>query len=137
MNELEQLCEDYFIELMGKNEDLVSMSFQHFDTDDQAVAPAIVVQAIQKAHRLDGPRGFDVEVTMLYRSTDSTPDDNKKVVGAIRKSVYGAKAGMTAAEGGFGYLNILEETMGGDRAIAKDLKKRTVTVSLIARIEDE
>lgn len=137
MTALEKACEDYFIELLGLNSDLEGIEPVHFEDDDEAAAPSIVVQAIQKAHRFDGPRGFDVDVTFLYRATTTGPDDSSKISGAIRTSVYGATAGKTTSESVFGYFLILDETLGGQREMARDLKKRLVNVSLIARIEDE
>jgi len=135
MTALEEACEDYFIELLGLNADLQGISIVPFEDDDEAIAPAIVVQAIQKGHRLDGPKGFDVDVTCLYRATTTAPTDSHKIAGAIRKSIYSSQSGQTAAEGVFGYLMILDENLGGDRQTTRDLKKRSVTVSLIARIE--
>jgi hypothetical protein len=137
MTPLEETVENYFIELLGLNPDLTGVPINHFESNDVAVEPAAVVQAIQKGHRLDGPRGFDVETTFLYRSTTATPEETSKVSGAIRKSIYDAHPGMTSTESAFGYFLILDEEMNADRTMAKDLKKRLVTVSLIARIEDE
>jgi hypothetical protein len=137
MTQLEETVENYFIELLGLNPDLESIPVNHFEKDDKAVEPAIVVQALQKSHRLDGPRGFDVEATFLFRSTIATAEETSNVSGALRKSIYNARGGMTSAESAFGYLLILDEDMNAERTMAKDLKKRLVTVALIARIEDE
>jgi len=137
MTALEKSCEDYFIELLGLNVDLEGIEVVHFEDDNAAMAPSIVVQAIQKSHRLDGPRGFDVDVVFLYRATTTASDDSSKISGAIRTSVYEATPGQTTSESVFGYFLILDETLGGQREMARDLKKRLVNVSLIARIEDE
>jgi len=132
---LEQACESYFIELFGLDAVLNAIPIKAFDVDDRADAPGIVVKAVQKEHRLDGPKGFDVDMTVLYRSTTTDAADNNKIADAITHAVYNAAPGMTTSETMFTYLLIFDE-MTGDRENDRDLRKREKSFIVRARIDD-
>ena len=132
---LEKLCEDYFIELLATNDSLKAIPTRRWDEDDQA-SVGLVVQAVQGAHRLDGPKGFDVVVTLSYRATAASADDNAVASGAIRDTINRAKTGDTESEAKFGYLNLIDEQMSSSRSVSNNLRKFDTKINLIARIED-
>lgn len=132
-NPLERTCEEYFIELLKTNTDLAALDIRHFDDADPA-KPGIVVEAIQGQHRLDGPKGHDVRVSVLYRSTTTAPEDNDKFADLISDTVFSATPGQTTIETDFTFL-LLKDDMSGTRNNAKDLRKREKSFLLIARID--
>jgi hypothetical protein len=132
---LEAHCEDYFIELLKLDPVLSDLPIKAFDVDAEADAPGIVVRAVQKERRLDGPKGFDVDMTVLYRSTTTDAATNSKIADAITHAIYGAAPGLTTAETMFTYLLIFDE-MTGDRENDRDLRKREKAFVVRARIDD-
>ena len=133
-NPLEKTCENYFIQLLKTNTDFLSaLDIRNFDSDDPAKV-GIVVEAIQGKHRQDGPKGHDVKVSVLYRSTATDADTNDKIADAISDTVFGATPGLTTEETKFTYLLLMDD-MAGSRTNSSDLRKREKTFSLIARID--
>lgn len=133
-NALERTCEEYFIQLLATNTLLAPMSMRHFDDQGQADIPGIIIEAVQGAHRLDGPKGHDVQVSVLYRSTTTDSVTNDNVADAISDTVFGATPGLTQAESDFTFL-LLRDAMTGTRQNTHDTRKRQKTFTLIAKID--
>lgn len=131
-NKLESDTEDYFIELFNTNTTLQSESIRKHDDDDDADSEGIVVRAMQNDNRLDGPKGFDVEVNILQRSLGKDPEHDSLVADEIVKSVFDATPGLTDIEDNFTYLLILDETKE-ERSDDKKLRIRERIFNVIAR----
>lgn len=131
---LEDAVEKYFVELLKTSSVLSALSIKQFATDEAADSPGIVVEATQKEHCLDGPRGFRVEVRILWRGTVTNEDDSNEISEAIVATIVNAAPGATAAENNFTYLNIFDEEMDGERSNTKDLRKRQRIVQVRAKI---
>jgi hypothetical protein len=134
MNALEDNVEKYFIELLNTNPMLADLAVRPFDSDEDAES-GIVVEATQKNHRLDGPKGFDVEVRVLFRSTVLSVESCNQIADAIVTTVYSAEPGKTGIEDVFSFLMILDE-MSAERNHTKNLRQRERIFPVIARIDE-
>ncbi len=131
-NPLERTCEEYFIQLLQTNSLLQDLDIRNFDADEEAVA-GIVVEATQGDKRLDGPKGFDVEVKVLWRGTTASAQDADNFAGSITDTVFGAVTGQTTIENQFGFL-MIDDPMTGERANTKTLRKNEKIFTLFARL---
>lgn len=132
---LEDTVEKYFIELLKTDPTLAAFPIKAFDNDDVADSDGIVIEATQKAHRLDGPKGFDVDVRVKFRTTiTQTEDERNSISDLIVRTIYGAAPGATTEENNFTYLLILDE-MTAERTNTKDLRTRERVLPIIARID--
>ena len=136
-NSLESACEQYFIDLLRTDDRLKGKTIVHCDRDGDAEADAIIVEAVQGHHRLDGPRGYDVEVTVTYRAPAKvTVEQNNLVVAAISGTVFGARPLQTSSETQFDYLLLLDDS-SGHRGNTQNLRKRDIKFNLIARLKSQ
>jgi hypothetical protein len=131
---LEDNVEKYFVALLKTNGSLANLNIKPFDSEEDA-KPGIVVEATQKNRRLDGPKGFDVDVRVLFRSTTLDIESCNQVADAIVSTVYSSEPGKTAEEDVFTYLLILDE-MTGERSHTKNLRLRERVFPVIARIDE-
>jgi hypothetical protein len=137
-NSLEFSCEDFFIRLFKADARSAGKELVHFDEETVGKSNAIVFQAKQTAKNLAGFGGYDVEMTIEYRSPIGTSQaERDKGAALIHEIVYestlnpAVRAAMATAAG-LSDLVIKDES-GGDRQNTSDLRKRTVTLPLQAK----
>lgn len=111
----------------------------HFDEEQKAKSNAIIVQAKQGNHSLAGFGGYELEMNVEYRSTaKASKASTDLVVAALHGIVYGsilpvrARAKM-ASDAGLSDLLIKDEA-SSDRQNSPDLRKRTMTFPLQAKL---
>src|SRR3989442_11269249 len=102
-NPLERTCEEYFIQLLKTAEALQPLDIRHFDDDDPA-KPGLVVEAFQGDHRLDGPKAFNLSVSVLLRSTTTGAEDMDSLTDVVSDTVFNAEPGLTEVEQDFTFL---------------------------------
>jgi hypothetical protein len=140
-NDLEYGVEGFIIELYRAHPALKGKELRHLDEDRPAEANCIVVHATQGNHRLDGPKGYDVEVTATYRAPAGvTPEQSNLVSGAMSDAVFGVRPKMPLScqrlFAAPGFLMLLDG-MTGTRDNTKSLRRREKKFSFIARLRDQ
>lgn len=136
-NDLEYAVESFMIELYRAHPSLKGTKMAHLHESREADTNCIIVEATQGDHRLDGPKGYDVEVTATYRAEAKvTPQQANLVAGAMSDAVFQARPRKTVAEKLFGYLLILDD-QSSSRDNTKSLRKREKKFNLIARLKSQ
>lgn len=138
---LEIACEKFFIKLFKADSRLTGKEFFHFDEEQKAKSNAIIVQAKQGNHALAGFGGYELELMVEYRTPGKmTKSQNDLIVSALYSIVYGtvtsteARArGQMASNVGLSNLLIKDESTS-DRQNSQDLRKRTLTFPLQAKL---
>lgn len=137
---LEKACEDFFIALLKLDSRLSGKPILHFEEEDKAPTKAIVIRVVQGNHNLAGPGGYDLEASIEYRAGGKTSKvENDAVAAAINQVVYERsvvnQAGLETlrAAAGLAFIVIKDES-SGDRQNTNDLRKRSITLSIQARL---
>lgn len=138
-NSLESSCEKFFVALFKADSRSAGKSVIQFDEEDKAPTKAIVIQAKQGGHNLAGPGGYDVEITIEYRGPIKTSKaENDLTAAMLHEIIYDStlsllsRAAMATAAG-LSELVIKDESTG-DRQNTSDLRKRSITVPLQAKL---
>lgn len=138
-NSLEFSCEDFFIRLFQADARSAGKELLHFSGSTLASSNAIVFEAKQGQKNLAAFGGYDLEMIIEYRSPIGTPDAERDQGAAlIHDIIYdstltlGARAAMATAAGLADLL--IKDEAGGERENTSDLRKRTVTLPLQARL---
>lgn len=136
-NSLEFAVEDYFIQLFASDARLVGKPVKHFDEDEKALTDCIVIEATQGEEQLEGPRGNAVDVTCTFRSSGGKIASDV-IIDGMRERITSATSGLTEAEELFanpGILQIYPERITGDRSLGKTLRKRSITIPVVAKLK--
>lgn len=139
-NSLEYSCEAFFIALFAADSRSAGKELSHFDKETLAGSNAIVFQAKEGGQHLPADPGCsELEMVIEYRSPIGTSDAERDQGAAlIHQVVYAstlstnARAALATAAG-IGKLLIKDEATG-DRSNSSDLRKRTVTLPLVAKL---
>lgn len=138
-NSLEKACEDFFKALFAADSRSAGKDLENFDEDSIAKTNAIVFQAKQGEKNRAGFGGYMVEMVIDYKSPIGTSKAERDQGSAlIHQVVYDstltlvARAAMATAAG----LSdlIIKDEATGDRQNTSDLRKKTVTLPLIAKL---
>lgn len=138
-NSLEKSCEDFFIALLKADPRLSGKAIVHFEEESKAPTKGIVVQAKQGAHTLAATGGYELELSIEYRSSGKTSKaENDQTAAAIHEIIYDstinpATRRQIAVDAGLADLLIKDESTG-DRQNTSDLRKRVVTIPLQAKL---
>lgn len=138
-NSLEFACEDFFIRLFKADSRSAAKNIVHFDEESKAPTKAIVIQAKQGNHNLAGPGGYDVEVIVEYRAPVGTSKaENDLTSSALHEIIYDstiplATRSAMATAAGLSQL-VIKDEVTGDRSNTQDLRKRTITIPLQAKL---
>lgn len=139
-NSLEFSVESYFIALFAADSRSAGKKLSHFDEEDTAGTNAIVFQAKEGAQHLAADAGCsELEVLIEYRSPIGTSrSEGDQGAALIHQVVYastlsGATRAAMATTAGLGKLLIKDEATG-DRSNSSDLRKRTVTLPIVAKL---
>lgn len=138
-NSLEFSTEAFFVALFAADARSAGKNPCHFDEDTDATTTAIVMQAKQGAHSLAAFGGYELEVSIEYRSPiGATKAENDLVAKMLLEVVYNStistvtRAAM-ATTAGLSDLLIKDESTG-DRQNTNDLRKRTITLPVQAKL---
>lgn len=138
-NSWEFSVEAFFVALLKADPRTAAKNVCHFEEEDQAKTKSIVVKAKQGGHTLAAFGGFEGEVEIVYRAPSKTSRaENDLTAKAIHEVVYEstisvvARAAMATAAG-LSDLLIKDESTG-DRQNTADLRKRSITLPIQARI---
>lgn len=138
-NSLEFSVETFFISLFAADPRSAGKLLAHFGAEADASSNSLVFEAKQGQKNLAAFGGYDVEMTIEYRSPIGTSDAERDQGAAlIHDIVYdstltlGVRAAMAAAAGLADLL--IKDEAGGERENTNDLRKRTVTLPLQARL---
>lgn len=139
-NSLEYSVENFFIAIFAADSRSAGKQLLHFDKAEMASSNAIVFQAKQGAEFLPADPGCsEVEVVIEYRSPGKTSEAERDQGAALlHQAVYSSPLTtmqkttlMTAA----GLSKILiPEGASSDRQNTSDLRKRTLTLPVVAKL---
>lgn len=138
-NSLEFSCETFFIKLFQADSRSAGKACVHFDEEEKAPTKAIVIQAKQGNHNLAGPGGYDLEMSIEYRGPIGTSKaENDLTSGMLHDIVYDSTIDpvvlrQMAIDAGLSQLLIKDES-AGDRSNTSDLRKRTITLPIQAKL---
>lgn len=138
-NSLESACEKFFVALFKADPRSAGKTVVQFDEESKAPPKAIVVQAKQGSHNLAGPGGYDVEMTIEYRGPIKTSKaENDLTAAMLHEIIYDSTLSLPtratmATAAGLSELVIKDESTG-DRQNTSDLRKRSITVPLQAKL---
>lgn len=138
-NSLESACEKFFVALFKADSRSAGRDVVQFDEESKAKPKAIVIQAKQGGHNLAGPGGYDVEMTIEYRAPIKTSKaENDLTAAMLHEIIYDSTLSLAsrsamAVTAGLSELVIKDES-SGDRQNSPDLRKRTITVPLQAKL---
>lgn len=138
-NSLEFSVEDFFIRLFGADSRSAGKALKHFDEETTAATNIIVFQCRQGEKNLAGDGGYLAEVIIEYRTPIGTSRaEGDQGAALIHDVVYDSalslvtRAGFATAAGLAGL--IIKDEASGDRENTADLRKRTVTLPIIAKL---
>lgn len=127
---LEYSCEEFFIALFRADPRLSGMEIVHFDEERIAKHPALIMQAKQQAHELAGPGGYNLDISVEYRSKIGTPkEQNDIVAAALQDLVFGNSVPNSTLEtirenAGLRFILVKDESTS-DRSNEDNLRKWT------------
>lgn len=133
--ETQEMCEKVTIECL-RGGLLAAADFRHDDSGADVKSDMVIVKAGPPQRQLDGPRAYRVEVEVTLKSKTATA--NAALHGEAmarlgsRSSWYNGAiaAGMKDEDD----LEILEEEFSGDREETKNLRKRSIVVPMLFRV---
>lgn len=136
---LESSVELLFIKLLRSDSRLSGKSIVHFDQESKAKSAEVIVRATQGERNLSAFGGHDVEVVVEYRAPAKTPATvNSIISAAIRESIESpslAQSVLVNMRNKSGLIDILiRDETAGDRQNATDLRKRSFTFPVQARM---
>lgn len=132
---IQELCEQIAINALNGG-DLAGLVFRHDDSVGAVVTDMFSVKAAAPVPRLEGERGYRVNVAVEIRTATPTRNDAMheaalaRLVDASILSAAALAAGLTTGDD----FTILDEEIGGDRSETKNLRKRTITVPMLVAI---
>lgn len=137
-NSLEFSVENFFIALFAADSRSAGKLLAHFNRETAASSNSIVFEAKQGERNLAGDGGYLMEMIITYRvpiGTSETEQDQGAAL--IHEVVYestiaaNVRAAMATGAGLSGLL--IKDEASGERENTPDLRKRTVTLPLIAK----
>lgn len=133
--QLQELAEGIAINALNGGP-LVGIVFRHDDSGQKAKSDMISVKAGAVTPELDGPRCMRVEIEITLKSGTATR--NSSIHGeAIRRITYPAILRAAALDAGLKTTDdfyVMDEEIGGDRSETKNLRKRTITVPFLIKV---
>lgn len=138
-NSLEKAVETFFVSLLKADSRLSGKPILHFEEEEKAPTKAIIVRAQQGQHNLAAFGGYDLEVSIEHRAPGKTSKaENDQVAAGINQAIYDSTISPTirrqmAIDAGLSDLVIKDES-SGDRANTPDLRKRSVTLPVQAKL---
>lgn len=139
-NSLEFSVEAFFVSLFQADPRSAGKDIVHYDEDSEAKSNAIVIRAVQGAHNLAAFGGFDLELMVEYRAPIKKASKAEKDLSAkmLNSIIYNSTIDpnvrrQMAIDAGLSDLLIKDEVTG-DRSNTQDLRKRTITIPLQAKL---
>lgn len=129
---IEELCESIVTNTL-RGGALAGVDFRPGEAETSAGREMIVVKAGAPVPRLEGERGYrvEVEITMRAPKPSRTQLFHREALARLTNASHvrtGALAsGLTVADS----LTVMDEEIGGERSNSANLRKRTITVPLI------
>lgn len=139
-NSLENSVEDFFVLLFKADPRSAAKNICHHEEEGSAEELAIVIRAVQGAHSLAGPGGYELEVTVEYRAPIGTSEaENDLTSAALHQIVYERTVVNQAALDQFRILAgldflLVKDESAGDRQDTQDLRKRSITLPVQAKL---
>lgn len=134
-DQIQELCETIVMNALNASPAL-STVIRHDDAAPRVTTDMISVKADAPDERLEGERGFRVEVSVEIKSKIATANAATHAAALDRLTNYAAMksaaeaAGLDGSPGGDDYA-ILNDQISGGRSETKNLRKRTITVPFI------
>lgn len=138
-NSLEKATEDFFVALFAADSRSAGKALVNFDEEGTAPINAIVFQAKQGEKNLAGDGGYEVEMIIEYRSPINTPEAERDQGSALihqivyESSISTVTRAAMATTAGLSAL-LIKDQATGDRQNTSDLRKKTVTLPLVAKL---
>lgn len=133
--QIQELCESIVMNALSASPAL-STVIRHDDASPRVTKNMISVKAEAPEPRLEGERGYRVEVTAEIKSATATANAATyaealaRLTSATALGVAAAAAGLTSNDD----LTILDEEISGGRDETKNLRKRTITLPFVIGI---
>lgn len=132
---LEVAVENYFIELLRASAALKGKTIRNGDSQQDAKANCIIIEATKGEDLLEGPRGpggelrSNVEAMITYR-TNAGPRENDVTRDGILNAIKAAGSTPTKAQRDFGRLDIFLENMTSERTNSGKIRVHTLKIPL-------
>lgn len=133
--QIQELCETIVMLVLSASPAL-STVVRHDDAAARVTKSMISVKADAPVPRLDGERGYKVEVTAEIKSATAAANATThaealaRLTSAAALNTAALAAGLTTADD----LTILNEDISGDRSETKNLRKRSITVPMLIAV---
>lgn len=138
-NSLESACEKFFVELFKADPRSAGKSVVQFDEESKAKSKSIVVRAVQGGHNLAGFGGYDLEISVEYRSPIGTSKAENDLASKMLNSIvyestilHATRAAMATAAGLSDLL--IKDEAAGNRENTENLRKRSITLPVQAKL---
>lgn len=138
-NSLEFSVESFFIALFQADSRSAGKTLAHFNSEETAAANSIVFEAKQGEKNLAGDGGYLTEMVITYRTPIGTSEAEQDQGAALIHSVVyestisSVTRAALATTAGLSGL-IIKDEASGERENTSDLRKRSVTLPLVAKL---